>query len=960
MKRRFWVILTALVLSSALCVSASAMSIFVELPGGEETVTLEVESGDSMDNVREKLAQKDARTAQWWLSYGGSYLAYGRTLGEYNIQKESTLHLNASKEVRVSTKDQVLSAVQDNAVQVVTLDADIRIDRSLRIARALTLDLNGHVLRYGENVRSSVILVEAGGQLTVIDSDPSAKHQFTPNADGLWVLDENGSKTVSGGVITGGTGKDTASPGGMAEYRGGGVYIQTGGSLTMEGGNIVGCTAHDGGGVCAEGTFTMNSGSIVGCLAYRGTENHAEGGGVFVVGGAFAMSGGSIRHCTAYGTPSSGGGVQLNNEGSFTLSGSAEIRACRCIAPSNRARGGGVFVTSGCTFTMRGGSIAECTVQSGDPGSALGGGVYSNGGSLTMEGGSIAKNCTASGGGSFCNEGGTLYANGGEIAGDVLNGAPDANPGRITGAGGTVFSGSVTNCKYDDEDLSVIESGIFTGTVINNASITGGDFSGVKSLTNANGGSASFSVTFDANGGSAVAETATVLYGGTLVAPVTAKTGYLLDGWYNGTVKWNFITDTVKSSMTLRAKWVICDHSGNTARPTCTDSAACTECGETLPALKHDWGAWRSNGNDTHSRVCANDSTHTETDACSGGAAATCRDRSLCAVCGQPYGALDPDAHTNLTVIPAKAPTSGSAGNIEYWHCTGCGKYYKDAAATQEIAAEDTVLPQLPGLVVGPAADTVRVTETENGSIAVSPKNPAKGSTVIITVEPDEGYELDEITVTDKAGNNLKLTDKGDGKYSFTMPSGKVDIDATFKKLVETSPFADVSTDAYYYEAVKWAAENNITGGIGNGLFGPDLTCTRGQIVTFLWRAAGSPEPTALSTFTDVAADAYYAKAVAWAVENGVTTGTGDGKFSPDAPCTRGQAVTFLWRALGQLTGDTASFADVPADSYFAQAVAWAAANGVTTGVGNNRFAPDALCTRAQIVTFLWRAYQGK
>ena len=259
---------------------------------------------------------------------------------------------------------------------------------------------------------------------------------------------------------------------------------------------------------------------------------------------------------------------------------------------------------------------------------------------------------------------------------------------------------------------------------------------------------------------------------------------------------------------------------------------------------------------------------------------------------------------------------------------------------------------------VGPSEPSVNPGEPDNGSVTVSPKHPAKGSTVTVTVEPDEGYELDEITVTDKDGNNLKLTDKGDGKYSFTMPSGKVDIDATFKKLAETSPFADVSTDAYYYEAVKWAAENNITGGIGSGLFGPDLTCTRGQIVTFLWRAAGSPEPKALSTFTDVAADAYYAKAVAWAVENGVTTGTGDGKFSPDAPCTRGQAVTFLWRALGQLAGDTASFSDVPADSYFAQAVAWAAANGVTTGVGNNLFAPDALCTRAQIVTFLFRAYR--
>ena len=259
---------------------------------------------------------------------------------------------------------------------------------------------------------------------------------------------------------------------------------------------------------------------------------------------------------------------------------------------------------------------------------------------------------------------------------------------------------------------------------------------------------------------------------------------------------------------------------------------------------------------------------------------------------------------------------------------------------------------------VGPSEPSVNPGEPDNGSVTVSPKHPAKGSTVTVTVEPDEGYELDEITVTDKDGNNLKLTDKGDGKYSFTMPSGKVDIDATFKKLAETSPFADVSTDAYYYEAVKWAAENNITGGIGSGLFGPDLTCTRGQIVTFLWRAAGSPEPKALSTFTDVAADAYYAKAVAWAVENGVTTGTGDNRFSPDDPCTRGQAVTFLWRALGQLTGDTASFADVPADSYFAQAVAWAAQSGVTTGVGNNLFAPGGDCTRAQIVTFLWRAYR--
>ena len=258
---------------------------------------------------------------------------------------------------------------------------------------------------------------------------------------------------------------------------------------------------------------------------------------------------------------------------------------------------------------------------------------------------------------------------------------------------------------------------------------------------------------------------------------------------------------------------------------------------------------------------------------------------------------------------------------------------------------------------VGPSEPSVNPGEPDNGSITVSPKNPAKGSTVIITVEPDEGYELDEITITDKDGNSLKLTDKGDGKYSFTMPSGKVDIDATFKKLVETSPFDDVSTNAYYYEAVKWAAENSITGGIGNGLFGPELTCSRGQIVTFLWRAAGSPEPTALSTFTDVAADAYYAKAVAWAVENGVTNGTSATTFSPDDSCTRGQAVTFLWRANGSpaVSGNSA-FTDVAADAYYAAAVTWAEKNGVTGGIGGGLFGSNNNCTRAQIVTFIWRA----
>ena len=254
----------------------------------------------------------------------------------------------------------------------------------------------------------------------------------------------------------------------------------------------------------------------------------------------------------------------------------------------------------------------------------------------------------------------------------------------------------------------------------------------------------------------------------------------------------------------------------------------------------------------------------------------------------------------------------------------------------------------------------VTAPDTKNGSITVRPKNASKGDTVTITTKPDAGYELESMTVTDRNGKALKLTDKGNGKYTFTMPASKVEINATFVKEVETSPFSDVSTSAYYYEAVKWAQEKGITGGIGNGLFGPNQPCTRAQIVTFLWRAAGSPEPKSMSSFSDVSADSYYAKAVAWAVENGITTGTGDGKFSPDATCTRAQSVTFLFRAIGKLVDSKAEFSDVLTDSYYANAVAWAVENGVTNGIGDGLFGPDNSCTRAQIVTFLFRAYQGK
>ena len=264
----------------------------------------------------------------------------------------------------------------------------------------------------------------------------------------------------------------------------------------------------------------------------------------------------------------------------------------------------------------------------------------------------------------------------------------------------------------------------------------------------------------------------------------------------------------------------------------------------------------------------------------------------------------------------------------------------------------------------GASVPTFTVTapaKTDNGSVSVSPKNAAAGSTVTVTVTPDKGYTLETLTVLDKDGKELKLTEKN-GKYTFTMPAGKVEVKVTFME--DNSMlnfFVDVKADNYFYDAVKWAAEKGITSGTDDTHFSPNAACTRAQIVTFLWRAAGSPEPKGTGSFADVSADSYYTKAVAWAVENGITGGTGDGKFSPNATCTREQAVAFLYRASGSpaVSGGSA-FNDVAANAYYADAVAWAEKNEITGGIGGGLFGSGNDCTRAQIVTFLYRTYQGK
>ena len=252
---------------------------------------------------------------------------------------------------------------------------------------------------------------------------------------------------------------------------------------------------------------------------------------------------------------------------------------------------------------------------------------------------------------------------------------------------------------------------------------------------------------------------------------------------------------------------------------------------------------------------------------------------------------------------------------------------------------------------------TVSVDKTENGTITVSPKSASKGSIVTITVKPDKGYTLETLRALDMSGYAMELTENN-GRFTFKMPASAVIVKATFMDdNTMLNFFVDVKASDYFYDAVLWAAEKGVTSGADALHFNPNAPCTRAQIVTFLWRAAGSPAPKNMSSFADVPADAFYAKAVAWAVENGITGGTGDGKFSPDATCTRAQAVTFLYRASGApAVSGNAAFSDVATNAYYAAAVKWAEKNGITGGIGGGLFGSNNNCTRAQIVTFLYRS----
>ena len=461
---------------------------------------------------------------------------------------------NGVKEV--ATAEELTAALENSANGTVKLTADITINTTLTISRTVTLDLNGNVLKMTGS--GSVIKVESGGSLTIADSNTTTQHNFTPNGDGLWVLDETGgSKFVYGGIITGGTGM----PPGVNYSEGGGVYVSAGAALTMNGGSIVGCKAESGGGVCivydytAQKTseFIMKGGSIIGCTA-------SSGGGVLIRSGCrFTMNSGSeIRCCTAR----TGGGVTINASsslaGSFTLAG-GKIHKCKAYVANNFLSHGGGISNEG-EFIMESGCIENCTSQSQRDDNKSSG-VYNKGKLFILRGGTIDGNITNNT---------TLNADGGEMAGTVTN-SNEYGTGTITGSEGaadsTEFQGKVTNngtirkgtftSEVINESSGTINGGTFTGTVENkDGTISGGDFS--KATLNG-----MLVITFEPNNGEPVItrEVNWSKDGVALTAPdpVPTKEGHSLDGWYydnNGTeTKWNFDTDKARYTMTLKATW---------------------------------------------------------------------------------------------------------------------------------------------------------------------------------------------------------------------------------------------------------------------------------------------------------------------------------------------------------------------------------------------------------------------
>lgn len=599
------------------------------------------------------------------------------------------LTLTGSLYVPVTDESTLTAALADSSSDVIRLTSDIKLSNELQITnnRKVTLDLNGYVLDLGgKHISVSALSGDPwyhSNQLTIIDSDPTKHHKFTDN-DGLWKLDENGDKTVSGGVITGGSDGSSA------------IIAGSRGTVTMNVGNIIGCsTSGVGGAVSARnGTFIMNGGSIIGC------KTDFAGGAVYVLNGKFIMNSGSITNC---------------------------------VVTSPAGDGGAVYISNDSTFTMTGGSIADCTAVNG---SALylkngtmnaGGGMV--GGTVVLERNSAIQGSGSTFSGLIINNDAQTQFSGAHsplgIVGEEPVGANGYSYHKVAfdTAGGNMSH--TTRYFLQGKDISnEIKPDPRTGytfggwnkadgTAWDHASDTVTDNITLYAKWTAN----TYTVTFDSTGGSAV-DAQPVAYGEKAKKPAAPqKTGYAFGGWYLGEEAYDFAA-VVTEDMTLTAKWTVCGHKGSTAQPTCTDAVKCTVCGSTLPALGHEWGPWTSGSDNTHTRACKRDGAHTETKSCvdadrdhmceacgqtiSGhtGGTATCTAKAVCSVCGKSYGAVDTANH-DLKHTAAKEPGAFVTGRIEYWTCRTCGKYFADAGGAKEISRDDIIIPRL-----GTAADS--------------------------------------------------------------------------------------------------------------------------------------------------------------------------------------------------------------------------------------------------------------
>ncbi len=773
---------------------------------------------------------------------------------------------------------------------------------------------------------------------------------------------------------------------------GGGVFVygssssSNRGTFTMSGGTIKNCTTSgNGGGVCNIGTFTMSGGTIDGNDTPDATPitNAKQGGGVYSLGN-FTMSGGTIKNCT---TSGNGGGVCQDTRGSFTMSG-ADTKITNCKTTSGN--GGGVFVGTGTgtgtgtAFTMEAGTIESCTAT------GSGGGVYTNGTSK-LQGGTIQNNtATTSGGGVFVCAGKTLTVGGDSSPATVKimsntkgTDTPDNvyldkegdNTGKIaTASDGLTDASDIRVTRWDDTNAQNLR-------YIGGLDLSSSDFNTDQSSVDAT----------NQDGYTWTAATKTLTLQNAYVGTRGSYSLKLPDG----------SVDTVNIEISEKVLFDFVDFAYSTGagpkntniyKKTDAESANLNVPGTfavgvhnlTLTNITANINQINNHGGtgsltlDGAKVTTTNISWYFESSYPTNGVFLKNSSELTVSGDGTSYnfwaGYINIDDLTSwIQLVNSGAGSYNANMNSSYSQYLPSG-YHIDIASDPTRAILDSSNNSLPLNITlqrtaastppapsGPTYYRVTVSEPVNGTVEASATRATRGTTITVTTAAASGYGLETLTVLDRNNREVALTDLGGGKYTFRMPSSSVTVSAYFTLLPN---FDDVDPDDYFYDPVRWAVNNGITDGIGGGKFGPDLTCTRAQIVTFLWRTSGQPiaERTEMP-FTDVAPNSFYYDAVLWAIETGITLGTSDTTFSPDLTCSREQAVTFLYRyavyngidtSVGEDT-NILSYTDAFEVSDFAvPAMQWAVGSGVVQGAGG-KLMPLSDCTRGQIITMLYR-----